>query len=252
MKDIDWLPDWRNPSEYPSPDDLSRYEWMWEFLRRNPRYQEICDKKWAEYSKFIVSGNKVTIVEAPKILHEEFEFHYSSSFPHYSSNNGDESAVSGRYESSAPIRFINEFPMIWSPTDDNLEKMDLYNFFKRKLKENKVFLSVDLTASIETQLKEISRRLTSIQKDRGLGTKRSHTTKFPLYIRILDALAKGEKNSIIRDKLFPEKEHIYPDSPRKDRYNYSKKAAIRFRDHDFKLIMINNYQHPETDQPNKI
>jgi len=252
MKVTDWIPDWRNSKEYPDPDKLSRYEWMWEFLRRNPRYQEICDEQWAEFSKFTVTGNSVLINEAPKILHEEFEFDYSSSFPHYSDDKGDESADAGRYMPLAPIRFRNEFPMIWSPTEDNLEKTDLYNFFKRKLKENKVFLSVDLTASIETQLKEISRSLTSIQKDRGLGTKRSHTTKFPLYIRILDALAKGEKNSIIRDMLFPEIEHIYPDSPRKDQYNYSKKAAIRFRDRDFKLIMINNYQHPETDQPNKI
>ena len=40
---LKWLPDWTDESAYPEPDpDTVRGKifWAWEFLRRNPRYQE--------------------------------------------------------------------------------------------------------------------------------------------------------------------------------------------------------------------
>jgi hypothetical protein len=39
------LPNWRKPEQYPSTDEASNIEFAWEFLRRNPNYQN-------EYSKF--------------------------------------------------------------------------------------------------------------------------------------------------------------------------------------------------------
>ncbi len=39
----DWLPNWRNPKDYPPPKNdnvtLVQRGWMWEFIRRNPNYQ---------------------------------------------------------------------------------------------------------------------------------------------------------------------------------------------------------------------
>jgi hypothetical protein len=38
----DWLPDWRQTEGYPDPkDSVSKAQWAWEFLRRNPRYQKL-------------------------------------------------------------------------------------------------------------------------------------------------------------------------------------------------------------------
>ena len=42
----DWLPDWTDPSAYPEPDNASLRQWAWEFLRRNPDYQEDF-RRWA-------------------------------------------------------------------------------------------------------------------------------------------------------------------------------------------------------------
>jgi hypothetical protein len=249
MKDANWIPNWRNPDEYPDSNELSRYEWMWEFLRRNPRYQEICDEQWSEYSKFTKTEDGVTINPAPKILYDEFQFGWGSDFPHYSHSSGGETTRSGRYGVSCPITFRKDSPMLWSPTEEIIDNIDLNTFFKREIQQDKVFVSADLTASIDSQLIIIGERLKKMQKERGLGTKRSQTTKFPLYIRLLDALSIGEKNSDIRDALFPEIEHSYPDSPRKDRYNYTKKTAIMLRDINYREIMINNYYNGGNEKP---
>ncbi len=39
-KKTEWLPDWRNESEYPDPKTASPQQWAWEFLRRNHSYQK--------------------------------------------------------------------------------------------------------------------------------------------------------------------------------------------------------------------
>jgi hypothetical protein len=40
----DWMPDWRDPRQYPAADSTTpRACWAWEFLRRNPEYVVLCD-----------------------------------------------------------------------------------------------------------------------------------------------------------------------------------------------------------------
>ena len=41
----DWLPDWRDSSQYLDPESTSRKQWAWEFLRRNRMYQAEWKKK---------------------------------------------------------------------------------------------------------------------------------------------------------------------------------------------------------------
>jgi hypothetical protein len=38
-KMLQWLPDGRDVSDYPKPGETSLYQWAWEFLRRDRRYQ---------------------------------------------------------------------------------------------------------------------------------------------------------------------------------------------------------------------
>src|SRR5262245_43523766 len=43
-----WLPDWeKDLHKYPKPTEKSRLEWAWQFLRRNPQYQQL----WAQLIK---------------------------------------------------------------------------------------------------------------------------------------------------------------------------------------------------------
>jgi hypothetical protein len=40
LKIPDWLPDWKTMEGYPDPNGtVSKEQWAWEFIRRNPRYQ---------------------------------------------------------------------------------------------------------------------------------------------------------------------------------------------------------------------
>ena len=43
-KKPDWLPDWKDISKYPDPNKATGRVWAWEFLRRNPEYQQLWEK----------------------------------------------------------------------------------------------------------------------------------------------------------------------------------------------------------------
>lgn len=37
----EWLPDWHSKQGYPVPEEADGWEWAWEFLRRNVKYQQL-------------------------------------------------------------------------------------------------------------------------------------------------------------------------------------------------------------------
>jgi hypothetical protein len=39
-----WLPDWKNQKNYPDPTSTAPQQWAWQFLRRNPEYQQLWKK----------------------------------------------------------------------------------------------------------------------------------------------------------------------------------------------------------------
>jgi hypothetical protein len=48
MASEDWgVPDWQDPEAYPKPNERTRNEWRWEFLRREPEYR----RDWAKHYK---------------------------------------------------------------------------------------------------------------------------------------------------------------------------------------------------------
>jgi len=40
----DWLPNWEDETKYPDPKKATGRVWAWEFLRRNPQYQQLWPK----------------------------------------------------------------------------------------------------------------------------------------------------------------------------------------------------------------
>ena len=43
----DWLPDWKDKIKYPDPKKATGRVWAWEFLRRNPQYQQLWEESTA-------------------------------------------------------------------------------------------------------------------------------------------------------------------------------------------------------------
>ncbi|MCP4075565.1 MAG: hypothetical protein GY744_05225 [Gammaproteobacteria bacterium] len=242
MKDTSWIPDWRNPDKYPKADDLTRYQWMWEFLRRNPRYQEVCDDIWTPDLIFEKTDSGGVIHSCPRKIQDEFDFSYNSDFPHYSASSNPVEAIRSIKGKDVtvihnPIRFKTDSPLLWNPDLDKIPEMNLEGIVSRRTTEHTFFTAIDLTFSLDMQLDHIKKKLASIQKERGLGTKRSQIVKFTTYLRILDAVANGESFGIIRDTIFDTYKHAYPDSPREDMYKKNLNSALRFRDEDYKRIM---------------
>ncbi len=54
----EWLPDWEDKKQYPDPGTTSSRQWAWEFLRRNPEYQQ-------DYSFLMVVSENSTLPFLP-------------------------------------------------------------------------------------------------------------------------------------------------------------------------------------------
>jgi len=215
---------------------------MWEFLRRNPRYQELCDLYWS------------VDCELPKEVSTEFGLRPISSFPHYSSESATSEKLIGQgdgieYILLDPLEFEHFRPMLWHPSKEMLPNINLLDLLERRVTDHSVFTKFDLSYSIDKQLDVIKNELIKMQKDRGLKTKSgSHIKKFPTYLRILDAVSKRVKSRLIRDSLFHYISDGYPDNPRKDRFKDTLAAATKLRDVDYRFIMLDAYKHPDIDE----
>jgi hypothetical protein len=56
------MPDWTNDQEYDWTDSLSRREWAWEFLRRNPEFRCDWEMSQIEYGISGYDGGTTTLM----------------------------------------------------------------------------------------------------------------------------------------------------------------------------------------------
>lgn len=64
---LPWPPDWRKKEDYPDPETTAPRMWAWEYLRRNRKYQELCDEiglKWFKNFRY-------QLLEATNITEDE-------------------------------------------------------------------------------------------------------------------------------------------------------------------------------------
>lgn len=195
-KKHEWgIPDWRDESAYPGPDDLSMDEWRWQFLRRREDYRqdwlkhadstyryylarsrdsndqiyygkEICTPNHPQFMAEYRGPRKYGLIGLPNPAIEKPWF--ASITPH-----GHEgSYVEGRGPG-------------WLGSGE-LTEIDLPEGFAA--------YTFDLRKPIPPQIKKAKNDLRDLQKHRRgkIEQRRRHQKKWPLYLRLLDAREIGE------------------------------------------------------------
>jgi hypothetical protein len=156
-----WPPDWRRPEDYAHLSGrVSRAHWAWEFLRRNPKYQD-------------ANRQAAGRMASTRRVQQSFGL-ASGSFP----DPADDSArpvfaaigVRGSDDQKAPLR----------------------------PERHEIVVALDLQLPWpwqEPRIREVFERFAALKKATGEidpeGHKKIQPHKYPLYLRLLDALAAG-------------------------------------------------------------
>ncbi len=222
----DWLPDWRDESEYPNIKKATSKEWAWEFLRRNPEYQKQWDKEIAPYFDSVTcslssSANKNLVDDIKK------KFGISKNTPpDYRQSNSEISFISN------VLTFVlhSFYPLESEPTKHSIDS-----------KLGEIVTKINLRYPVKPQVDVIASFARSHQKlllDHYIienPNKRKTLTKYNEYLRILDAKSRGIKDFDIAKVLYPKFVDDNPDVMTK-RVNDSFQRAKELRDCEYLFI----------------
>ncbi len=229
MKDPSCLPNWTKAASYPDINNTTSYQWMWEFLRRNPKYQELCDKFWEPN------------ICPPEEVINLFGLVVASSYPHYSAKTATVKFINiDNAEEVYSLKFDTYEPFVLEPMIN--EKTGLYEVDGFTTSNpNIVFPKIDLSFSIDSQFRDLKNVLKLHRRKRKLVDKRNHLGKFPLYLRIIDALSLGVGENEIANNLFLDIPNEYPEYLRNERFRDTMISAIRYRDTDYRFIVKESF-----------
>jgi hypothetical protein len=261
IKKPDWLPEWEDATQYPDPNTTSPRQWAWEFLRRNPRYQQLWDerigphfdpKRWyndpileilrndqyqRQWNELIPAASRSEVFEQ--------QFGIRSFPPPHSMSSADPN-----FDLLGP-RFVIDFLYFrrkparrhW-PRDQPFE-------INETLSDGDVFIRFNVRSPTEPQLdkaKAILEQQKTYLKEMGdvepLTSGKVRTDQYRDYLRLLDANTSGalyENASVevldeIADKIYVKKRH----SKRLEQLRVLNglKAAILLRDRNYLNMMI--------------
>jgi hypothetical protein len=228
---LSWLPDWRDPTQYPTEKGTSGTKWAWEFLRRNPEYQEASRRINRTFMREVVESLG-DFLRHDKEAREEFEseidslwlicekFHLTAGVmpPDPSENNA--SRISFEFSWMTYYMLSN---MSLHPT----ETIELNS-------PDKILFQLDLTIPVEPQIEGVRRILSGVSR----YSNKFHVGKLGEYLRILDAKTDLEKPSYseIAREIYPkevEKGCSMRDHPARSKIKKNHESALDVRDNHF-------------------
>ena len=223
---LEWLPDWKDPSQYPPVKGTTGTQWAWEFLRRNPEYRQAYSKLWEQHPtdpRPAPSPDLLPNVLWPLQTEEEIEmcrfivqrFHLTE----------------GLFPPDPRTRHIGEgcFNANWFryyrlDKDQSIRKNGFW--------DTRILMEFDLSLPVEPQLKDARR----ILGREGKGKARNKGKNLTEYLRILDArseispLTWPHLAKVIFRELAAEEKNITKDHPLVSRAKESHRAACKLRD----------------------
>ncbi|GEM_PF-3461295 len=210
-------PDWKDPSQYPDPKKTSGKQWAWEFLRRNPQYQnnfnEVINlpkkragnfllndpasyiwnperkyfktkKEYETFDKYIARLQRSGLKFNPPIHKKRF---YADKWgvKRMVSPEEDDYNIVEFYKSLLPVRLMK------SP--DDFENLINEGIDREEIYPNEIILGINLERSVESNICEIKRIIQEKKNKLDLRNKviRKERNYFSRYLRILDARALG-------------------------------------------------------------
>jgi hypothetical protein len=226
-----WLPDWNNISHYPNPKvkKVPGKVWAWEFLRRNPKYQQL----WEAYAALPKSAGFIYGGSAVLDIRERFqtEFGVYPAPPPISASDPDFERL---------VRFVNQSPPYWmwpadAPEDYEFQGPDLNH-------PAEVLMKFDLRLQIAVQvkganaiLKKEASRLSKAGTLSGQPRSKSESGKYCEYLRVLDAKMSGATSKVIAKEILgiTDEDTLKDTQSVKEKVDDVFKAAKRLRDGGF-------------------
>lgn len=228
-------PDWKDKSAYPNSETTTGKQWAWEFLRRNPDFQEDCNK---------LKLNPHDMVHDPPFKHRESNSEYrlrTKSSPYVRkdilsvllkkwgvSNIREIDSAQTDYKE---VRFQILDPVEIVELPDQYDRMEGFGY--PQLSDSEILLSFDLSKPLKQLIKSAEYYLSDtrelLKKAGKLKDTRKQVQLYAAYLRLLDAKeskATYSQTAVIFNESNPE-EHV------KD----GLKAAKLLRDRNYKILL---------------
>jgi len=202
----DWLPDWRDSSQYPDPESTSRKQWAWEFLRRNSSYQaEWKQQNEADYSVHCSS--------------KEYEpYHKQVSMVLLGGRWGLACNAPDPSVNTPEVLLFQQDYMVGATTYEDVENNRAIPYLPRDWP----FVSIvfNLGLPLHRQFEDVKHYLMEIQERFIREGKIEPLGKLPRipdvylllsYLRCFDARSRGASNSEIAKVIYPLLNNEFPD-----------------------------------------
>jgi len=267
----DWLPDWKDANAYPKPKELDWEQWAWQFLRRNPEYQKdyqnwraLLDTLPADCKELPENDMRFWVCDPPAKAGETYKeyvnrvrggwrrtFRAKALFEKYGFGAGggpslveghrwtglglvppEQERFPGTFATGDIFHFLDPLPGV--PNDS----------YAVKVGEFEILVWFNLEWPIDIQLKRAKQGLENqksyMKKTRGLEpiVNRNQITKFPYYIRLLDADASGVDKKTIAACILPDQENEHPEYRASKNIRQGLARAMRLRDRDYRFISL--------------
>ena len=202
MKDPYRIKDFRKPKQYPNPEKKNGAELAWEFLRRNPKYQE-------DFDKF----KKLKSQTAKRKLQEK----WLPGLPAFKLFDPKDSRPRGLKLA------LTHAPRFAVPGGKGAATIEC-------LYKGDVFVTFNLNVPIKRQLEKTQKFLEQERKEQNIKPieKNPQTHLFPHYWRLLDARAEGEHDSQIAEYFYGDKKDwAWKDYPGKVKDQFGQALLLR-------------------------
>ena len=241
----EWLPDWADESAYPDPDPdtlQGKIIWAWEFLRRNPEYQEVYRlyKQTSDASEKMLLGLEIA---------QKYGFRFKPVAPSrdnpFALTPAETSDLSPEEETllrhtyfnfSSPVRVLNNFTKLWgigsSPVQSEL--------ITKGLGSNDVVIAFDLRLPAASQAEVAREYIEDLQQLLEVKPQKNelHFERFKNYLRILDAKLSGAADDEIALKMYAQISDHEDSGKGANAVQRAYKRAKEIRDREYKYIIV--------------
>jgi hypothetical protein len=232
--------DWKDNTQYPDPATTEIEQWIWQFLRRNPKYQADWQRERAVYPKYKDESRLIPTMFQQTIKPDTaiFTVHTRHGREHYLDHYGLQYLINPTI--ATPETFFLKFDFL----PGRVVSLGPYGDFDETLPDHYVLIVVDLDYPLDPQLKiakltfrqnELARELVFAKKPKG---KQNRPDLWRRYLRVLDANQEGIAFDDIAPVLFPGHENQYPEFQGRVAVRDSLEAALAIRDSKFQFMLL--------------
>ncbi len=233
----EWLPDWRNETEYAIPENVKVHSyWAWEFLRRNPEYQK-------EWLLLLRAGKRWKMkYQSPYLEQSDREIMQSAFHGGLNMKPGKLNQFQikfGLHNAEPPCvetytpRFVHEQVLMEARSRNG--KVHVADI---ELLPEEIAVRVNLLWPLEPQLEALREKVAVVMDSKNMPqpTKRDFSIKYPIYLRVLDAQLCGASMREMAQVIYPKYDCKRQDSQGYTTIKNDLRAAKILRDKDYRFI----------------